>query len=378
MQFDSGAIQTALDKYSRVELTRTPTPLDYLPTLSQQLDINLYLKRDDLTDLAFGGDKPRKLEYELVQAVELKADTLVTCGSMQSNHARLTTAAARKLGMDCVVVLSHDQYEQIQGNLLTVYLMGARVEVIRDVDHWDLEKYGHAICDDLRASGKTPYYVPVSGSTPRSSLGYVRGALELLAQLPEQGRELDAVYTPFGTGGTFTAMMLTFRQLGIECPFFGISVNRKEPTCHENLNHWWTELCKLLSLDPARSKGSYELHDEFIGPDYGYPTEAGLDAIMRMASTEGILLDPVYSGKVFSGLLAHVNEGRWPSDSTILMLHSGGTPALFAYHEVIETHLRKRGIRGEDVRGVVQPDKPLQTKLDAREAYTDALMEKYT
>ena len=263
---------------------------------------------------------------------------------MQSNHARLTTAAARKLGMGCVVVLSRDVWEVIQGNLLAVYLMGAQVEVIDNVDHWDLEQHVLRICETLRTEGKKPHYIPVSGSTPHSCLGYVRGALETLRQLPEGGQELDALYVPFGTGGIFTAMLLTLREQGVTCPVIGISVNRASSTCHDNLEQWWHALCDLLGCDPTRSRGEYYIYDSFIGQEYGDPTEASLDAIITMASTEGILLDPVYSGKVCSGFLAHAAAGHWDSGSHILMLHSGGVPALFAYHDVIEAHLRKRGI----------------------------------
>lgn len=336
------SIEGNLELYPREILSRSPTPLDFLSHLSEQLGVKIYLKRDDLTDLALGGDKPRKLEYEIAQARAAGADILVTCGSMQSNHARLTTAAARKLGMDCVVVLSSDMWNIVQGNLLTVYLMGAQVKVIDNVDHWELETSAIELCETLHAQGSCPHYIPVSGTTPHSCLGYVRGALETLSQLPENGRELDAMYVPFGTGGIFAATLLALRERDIECPLIGISVNRDKATCQDNLDHWWQALTDLLRCDSAQSRGAHEIYDEFIGKEYGDPTEAALDAVMLMASSEGILLDPVYSGKVFSGLLSHVKSGRWQSSHTLLMLHSGGVPALFAYHEVIEEHLRKR------------------------------------
>ena len=336
-------IEEALKQYPKENLTRTPTPLHFLPHLSEDLGLNFYLKRDDLTDLALGGDKPRKLEYEIAQAIKKGADYLVTCGSSQSNHARLTTAAARRLGLDVAVVLSHDQWHKIQGNLLTVYLMGARVEIIHTEDHWDLEEHALALCATLEAEGKKPHYIPVSGTTPHSSLGYISGALETYEQLVEQGIEPDAVYLPFGTGGIFTAMLLTFREKGINIPFFGISVNRSLDLCYANLDKWWGALCELLDIDPERPRGEFHLYEEFIGEEYGDPTEAGLDAIMKMATAEGILLDPVYSGKVFSGFLSHYGEGHWENGQNILMLHSGGVPAIFAYAEILEEHLRKRG-----------------------------------
>ena len=337
-------IEAALARYDKEILTLTPTPLQHLPYLSKQLDVQVYLKRDDLTDLTLGGDKPRKLEYEIARARVQGADTLVTCGSAQSNHARLTTAAARRLGMGCAVVLSRDEWDAIQGNLLTVYLMGARVKMIDTGDHWNLEQHVFALCEELREEGLHPHFIPVSGTTPRSCLGYVQGALETAGQLEEQGVELDAVYTPFGTGGIFTAMLLAFREKGILCPFVGISVNRRLDECMAYHEKWWAPLCTLLDCDPEQPREPFEIFYQYIGKAYGDPTEACLDAILCMAQTEGILLDPVYSGKMCSGFLDHVEAGRWNSGQSILLLHSGGVPALFAYHAEMEAHLRKRGL----------------------------------
>jgi len=168
------SIEGTLNSYSRVSLTRLPTPLHPLPHLSTRLGLSVSIKRDDLTDLVFGGDKPRKLEYEVAQALAHGADTLVTCGSSQSNHARLTTAAARHVGIQCAVVLSHDRYQEFQGNLLTVYLMGAQVHLVESSDHWSLEQQALDLCENLRSQGRIPHYIPVSGTTPHSCLGYVR------------------------------------------------------------------------------------------------------------------------------------------------------------------------------------------------------------
>ena len=341
-------LRTMLEQYPRVTLTRTPTPLQHLEHLSRKLEVNIYLKRDDLTDLTLGGDKPRKLEYEIAQAQQKGADTLVTCGSAQSNHARLTTAAARCVGMDCVVVLSQDEWQAFQGNLLTVYLMGATVKLVETNDHWDLDRHVQSTLAELQAQGRTPHYIPVSGTTPHSCLGYVRGALESIDQLQDHNIQLDAVYTPFGTGGIFTAMLLTFREMGIDCPFIGISVNRRLEACRDNFEKWWMALCELLQIDPQRERGAYDLYDEFIGREYGDPTPVCLDAIVTVGQAEGILLDPVYSGKMMSGFLAHHEAGRWQAGQNILLLHSGGVPALFAYADVIRTHLVKKGLLPDD------------------------------
>ena len=333
-----------LSRYPREPLTRTPTPLHQLVHAGARLEMDLHLKRDDLTDLALGGDKPRKLEYEVARARAAGATVLVTCGSAQSNHARLTTAAARRVGLKATVVLSNDERRTFQGNLLAVYLMGADVRFADVDDHWKIEGHAERVCDELRSAGETPYYIPVSGSTPLSCLGYVRAGLELAEQLAASGLTPAAVYTPFGTGGIFAGTLTALRELDIDCPVVGISVNGDAEQCQANLDKWWTAIGELLDRDPDRPRGATEIHDEFVGRAYGDATEACLDAILLMGETEGILLDPVYSGKVFAALCAHRHEGRWPADQTVVMLHSGGTPALFAYEAELRAHLTKRGI----------------------------------
>lgn len=340
----STSLAEVLERYPRIALTRLPTPLHTLPSLSAKLGLQILIKRDDLTDLTLGGDKPRKLEYEVARAQAQGADTLLTCGSAQSNHARLTTAAARKAGMECVVVLSRDQYQAFQGNLLTVYLMGAQVHLVEASNHWDLDSSLHTVYQGLLAQGKKPYVIPVSGTTPQSCLGYVRCGLEIANQIAEQGIALDAIYVPFGTGGIFTALLLSLREQGITCPLIGISVNQKQAQCYEQFNRWWREICQLLERDPQHAPEAFEIHDAFIGREYGDPTEDCCDAIMLMAKTEGILLDPVYSGKVMAGFLAHQAAGRWSAKNHILLLHSGGIPALFAYSKELGMHLQKRGV----------------------------------
>lgn len=343
------SLRTVLERYPRVNLTRTPTPLHKLEHLSAELGLNFYIKRDDLTDLTLGGDKPRKLEYEIAQALENGADTLITCGSSQSNHARLTTAAARRLGLDCLVVLSRDQWQRLQGNLLTVYLMGADVHLVESADHWDLEAQAMALMAELETQGKKPHYIPISGSTPHSCLGYVRAALEIIDQLDAMDVQIDTVYLPFGTGGIFTSILFAFHDCNIDSRFVGISINRPLAIGLPYIDQWWQALSDLLQRSPAIPRERYRVYEDFIGEEYGDPTQAGLDAIIRMAQLEGILLDPVYTGKVFSGFLAHHQEGHFREDQNILMLHSGGVPALFAYSRVISKHLIGRGLAPESL-----------------------------
>lgn len=332
-------LRAVLDTYPTVQLMERPTPLHPLTHLGADLELDFWLKRDDLTSLGLGGDKPRKLEYELARAVQDRADVIVTYGSAQSNHARLTSAAARKLGLDVVLVLSNDDHAQLQGNLLTVHLMGGEIVMVDTDDHWDLEEDVAAVCDRLRAEGRTPHVVPISGTTPHSCLGYVDGALELIEQLIARDLKPDVIYTPFGTGGIFTAYLLTMRSLGIGTELVGISVNRPIDECEEQLDQWWNALSDLMGSDHELDRGNYTIDDGYVGREYGDATSECLDAIVSMATREGILLDPVYSGKVYAGLLGHAAAGRFAQGETIVMLHSGGAPANFAYHAEIAAHL---------------------------------------
>jgi D-cysteine desulfhydrase len=336
-------LAACLDRFPRERLALAPTPLDALANLSARLGPSILLKRDDLTGLALGGDKLRKLEYEIARARQLGADIVVTCGSMQSNHARLTTAAASKLGLDCALVLSQDAHTELQGNLLTVHLLGADVRLIDTDDHWALEPYAQALCDELRTQGRQPHYIPVSGTTTYGCLGYVKAGLELAAQIHDSRQHPNAIYLPFGTGGIFTALVLALRHQGITSCVIGISVNRNNADCYKNFSHWWAALSDLLGVNDERPCEGIEIHDEFVGRAYGEPTEECLDAILLLARTEGILLDPVYSGKTFAGFLTHHAAGRWTEQHQVLLLHSGGVPALFAYHDAIAAHLVKRG-----------------------------------
>jgi D-cysteine desulfhydrase len=332
----------ALQRFPREQLAITPTPLDVLDNLTAKLGPTVLLKREDLTGLALGGDKPRKLEYEIARARAAGADILITCGSMQSNHARLTSAAARKLGMDCAVVLSHDAYDDVQGNLLTVELFGAEIRVFEVDDHWGLEPHMADLAEELRAQGRNPHIIPVSGTTPHSCLGYVRAGLELAAQLRERDIGLDAVYAPFGTGGIFTSLLLALRANGVDCPAIAISVNENEAECWRSFVRWWTEVTGLLGVEEPPPYDGVEIYDEFVGQEYGDPTGECLEAITTLARTEGVLMDPVYTGKMCAGFLAHQAQGRWRDGHRVLMLHTGGVPALFAYRDAVTAHLAAR------------------------------------
>jgi 1-aminocyclopropane-1-carboxylate deaminase/D-cysteine desulfhydrase-like pyridoxal-dependent ACC family enzyme len=320
-----------LDRHPRIELTRAPTPLQHLPHLSARLGVQLAVKRDDLTDLALGGDKPRKLEYELAGPVRDGVDWLVGCGSAQSNFARLLTAAARHLGLGCSLVLARGEHPEDQGNLLVVRLMGGDVHLVDTDDIWDLDAQCLALCDELRLRGHRPHYVPVSGTTPVSCLGYVRAGFELATQLDEDRLDPAALYIPFGTGGIAAGLAVGLHAAGKDVPLIGCSVNRPADACARQFADLVAKVQAILGLPPSPLEA--EVRDDQLGAGYGKVTDSCLAAIHDFAETEGLLLDPVYSGKVGATLLADCRSGRWPADAQIVMLHSGGVPAIFAYSD---------------------------------------------
>jgi len=325
-------LKEKIQKFPRFHLTRLPTPMDFLLNLSDRLGLEIYLKRDDLTDLALGGDKPRKLEFEIAKAIADDCDTIITCGSAQSNMVRLTTAAAIKAGLKTVAVLSNDEYASLQGNLLVTTLMGAEIHMIETEDHWDLEAATNKIIKNLLEDGHKPHFIPVSGTTPLSCLGYVNCGIEIIDQMQESGLDFNYVYTPFGTGGIFTSLLYAFHFHQQKSKFIGISVNRGLQECHEYIKTWWAGINELMDAH-AELPNNFDVTENFIGKAYGDPTDAGIQAIKVMAETEGILMDPVYSGKMFSGFLDHHEKGYLKKGDKVLLIHSGGVPALFAYSD---------------------------------------------
>jgi D-cysteine desulfhydrase len=309
---DHPRMPDAIDDFDRVVLTRTPTPLQHLPYLSAQLGLTVRLKRDDPTDLALGGDKPRKLGYELADPVREGADWLVGCGSAQSNFARLLAAAARGLGLGCSVVLAMGEHREDQGNLLVVRLMGAEVHLVNTEDVWDLDAACQVLCEDLRRRGHRPHFVPVSGTTARSCLGYVGAGVELSLQLDDLGLH-HAVYVPFGTGGIAAGMAVGLREAAQEVPLIGCSVNRPARVCVALFNDWVCQIEALLELQP--SSITIDARDDQLGEGHGKVTHACLGAIYDFARFEAILLDPVYSGEVGASFLADARSDRWARDA---------------------------------------------------------------
>lgn len=307
----------------RVELAFTPTPVRGLDRLASALGRpsgSLWIKHDDATVLGNGGNKVRKLEHLCADALEQGCDVLVTGGGRQSNHARLTAASANRLGLDCHLVLAGDRPDVATGNVLLDELLGAPVEWVGGLDYYPLEDAIVAAGERLRDEGRRPYVVPVGGASAIGTLGYARAALELREQLPD----LDLVVVADGSGGTHAGLVA---GLGDHARVLGVDVGTR-PDLATVVPALAAEVAELAGR-PA-PVGEVRLDQARIGPGYGAPTEASREALDLMARLEGVVLDPVYTGKAMAGLIAAVRTGEITEGEQVVFVHTGGTPALFA------------------------------------------------
>lgn len=313
-----------------MRLATLPTPVEFLERLTAELGgPRIYIKRDDLTGLAFGGNKTRKLEYLVADAQKQGATHLITVGGIQSNHARQTAAAARIAGMQAELVLTAPEPEPpLQGNYLLDVLLGARCHLISSDE--DPTAKMEEIAADLRDAGHTPYTFPGGGSSPVGALGYVSAMLELNGQLWDQGIAATRLYHAAGSGGTQAGIVLGAAMYGAEYRVIGVAVSG---TAEEKIDRAWSIIpatAALLGIENPVRREDLVVDDSQAGPGYGIPTPDTLEAIKTLARVEGILLDPVYTGKAFAALVADVRSGRLTAQDTVVFLHSGGTPALFA------------------------------------------------
>ncbi|MDH4871772.1 D-cysteine desulfhydrase [Pseudomonas sp. BN515] len=327
-------LNAALARFSRLELVPSPTPLEKLAHLSQKVGRDVYVKRDDITPFALGGNKVRKLEFLAAEALAQGADTLVTAGAIQSNHVRQTAALAARLGLGCVALLENpigtaDRNYLENGNRLLLDLFGTEVELVPNLDNAD--ELLAATGERLRAAGKRPYLVPIGGSNALGALGYVRAGLELAEQIKASGEHFSAVVLASGSAGTHAGLALALEYALPGTRVVGVTVSRPDATQRPKVEGLLQRTADLLGV-PVPAGLKVELWDEYFFPRYGEPNAGTLDAVRRAASLEGLLLDPVYTGKAFAGLLDGIAKGAFEGDGPVLFLHTGGSPALFAYH----------------------------------------------
>ncbi len=329
-------IKQQLARFARLELLAQATPLEKLERLSAWVGRDIYIKRDDLTPLALGGNKLRKLEYLGADALAVGADTLITAGAIQSNHVRQTAALAARLGLGCVALLENpigtaDANYLGNGNRLLLDLFDARVELVDNLDNADEQL--QALAERLRSNGKKPYLVPIGGSNALGALGYVRAGFELAAQIEDSGLEFAAVLLASGSAGTHSGLGLALSEALPGLPVVGVTVSRSDEAQRPKVQGLAERTAELLGV-PVPASFKVELWDEYFAPRYGEPNAGTLAAVKLLASQEGILLDPVYTGKAMAGLLDGISRQRF-EDGPIIFLHTGGAPALFAYNAML-------------------------------------------
>jgi D-cysteine desulfhydrase family pyridoxal phosphate-dependent enzyme len=323
-----------LDEIVRFPLIHAPTPLEQLKRLEAHLGgPRLYIKRDDCTGLALGGNKARKLEFLIGEALARQATAVVTAGGLQSNHVRQTAAAAAKAGLACHLVLAKNVPIETSiycdnGNLFLDRLLGARVHICGPSET-RLEK-AEAVMGELRARNEKPYFIPVGGSNALGAMGYALLMGELLSQARKHDLRIDHLVVASSSGGTQAGLAVGAALAKAAPAVIGVDVDGKADLLVSQLETIAWEGRHMLGL-PQPSRPSVDLAEGYAEPGYGLPNPGTMEAITLVAQLEGILLDPVYSGKAMAGLIDFVRKGRFSRDETIVFIHTGGTPALFAY-----------------------------------------------
>ena len=328
----------------RVTLAHAPTPLEVMSNLSTMLDgPNLYVKRDDCTGLAMGGNKARQLEYYFGEALQQSADTVIVTAAVQSNFVRQAAAAARKLGMDCEIQLEHRvaikglDYET-SGNVLLDRLLGAKIHTYTDGDDEAgadaaLEK----IADNVIIRGGKPYVIHLSpGHPPLGALGYVDAAFELLDQAAERSITIDAVVLGSGSAATHAGFLSGVRYRKDPLKVVGVCVRRGADQQASRVFKLCQDVEKLANLPSTVTEEDVIVLDDYLGVGYGHSTPEMMEAIALAGRTEGLLLDPVYTGKVLAGLIGLVRDGTFVAGENVVFLHTGGTPALFGYRSLFD------------------------------------------
>lgn len=331
----STALST-LGKYPSRGYVQTETPLERLPRLGAELGLDLWCKRDDLLPLAGGGSKTRKLDYLVEEAIAEGADSIVTCGAIQSNHCRLTASAAAMEGLECHLVLEErvpGSYDpQAGGNNYAFSLLGA---TSRCVPLDGVPEGVEALMAELKAAGKKPYFIPGGGSNAIGSLGYVKAALSLVEASRAADEPFDAIVCCSGSGGTHSGMLAGLRAAGDQTPVYGISVRFDTERQAANIHKQYVACAALFDVDAPEE--DVVVVDSFVGPGYSLPTDKMKEAISLFAKREGIFLDPVYTGKGAAGLIGLARDGTLKPGSKVLFLHTGGAPSLFHYQPLLDT-----------------------------------------
>jgi L-cysteate sulfo-lyase len=324
-----------LSGFPRLRLAHLPTPLEHLERLSRELNgPEIWIKRDDCTGMSSGGNKTRKLEFLLGEARARDADVVLTQGATQSNHARQTAACAAKLGIACHLLLE-DRTKKTDfdythsGNVLLDRLHGASIE-FRDANP-DMNGELLKVAERMRADGRKPYAIPGGGSNPIGALGYLNAAIELVHQANESGLKIDHVVHATGSAGTQAGLIAGLKGIRSGIPLLGISVRAPQDRQEDNVFKLACATAALAGAGGAVDREDVVADSDFVGSGYGFSTPGSVEAIKMLARLEGILLDPVYTGKGMAGLIALIRQGRFKKGQNVVFIHTGGSVGLFGY-----------------------------------------------
>ena len=321
-----------LEKFERIKLGHFPTPIEHLKNVSQHLDgPNIFIKRDDCTGLATGGNKTRKLEFLIPDAIKNKAELIVTVGAIQSNHARQTAAACSLKGLKCLIILEQrlkdppDAYMN-SGNVFLNKLLGAKV-MLCPKDQ-DILEYSTKVVEDIKSKGTNVYFIPGGGSNSIGALGYVECFKEIL----EKNSKYNFTHIIHATGssGTQAGLLAGKKYFQSQLQIIGISVRYEKKIQEEKVYNEAKKICEKLKCD-VLDRSEVVAYDDYIGSGYGEPTDGMIEATNLLAKKEAILLDPVYSGKGFAGLIGLINQKKFTKEDNILFIHTGGAVSLSAY-----------------------------------------------
>ncbi len=334
----------------RFPLALLPTPLLEAPRLSKALGgPRIFVKRDDLTGFGFGGNKVRGLEYYIADALAQNAEVIVTGAGPQSNHIRATSAAARVAGLDVVAVMHDSRPTDAQGNLLLDELLGIQLRFTNDSNRALVDTEIENVADELRRAGRRPYVIPRGGASALGALGYLEAVREINSQVEALSVRPPPTWLVLATGscGTQAGLIAGGKTYGAAYRILGVTVSRPVAECVERITRISREAAKLAGREIEVGPEEALVRDGFIGPGYGIPTPEGVEAIRLVAHTEGIFFDPTYTGKAMAGLMAEIKSGRIGKDETMVFLHTGGEPGLFAHPEIQEMRENHENKEGE-------------------------------
>ena len=327
-----------LAKFPRLRFAHLPTPLEPMANLSRLLDgPNIWVKRDDCTGLAGGGNKTRKLEFLMADAEQQGADTIITQGAVQSNHARQTAAIAAKLGYECYLLLenrtgSDDPDFLANGNVLLDDIYNASLSDFPAGT--DMNQEMLSLSEELRAAGKKPYIIPGGGSNRIGALGYVNAAYELVGQCNDQGLKVDHIVHATGSTGTQAGLVTGLTAIHSGIDLMGISVRAPKEAQEENVYRLACETAEFIGSSAALNRSDVVANSDYVGEGYGMPTDGMIEAVEMTARHESILLDPVYSGKGMAGLIDLIRQGFYRREENIVFIHTGGAQALSGYRSL--------------------------------------------